>query len=118
MFQVFTNPNRAGVLSSAGVAGLAMASFLGCGTQSAREFPDLAVLPPDLLLVDMKAPEYPVGSFGGEVNKLIPNLTFQGYWNPTATTGLATETPFGEVTFEMARKSGAKYALVQLGAFW
>lgn len=79
---------------------------------------DLSVLPADLVLADLKAPGYPVGPYGAAVDDVLPNFTFQGYFSPTRTTGLASEESFGEVSFEMMRASGAKVAIVQLAAFW
>ena len=113
------SPGALAGVTSLALASLSMVVVMACSNSDpAVAGPDLSPEPPDLSLVDFKAPDYPSGPFGGDVNKIMPNFTFQGYWSPTSTAALATTQPFGEVTFEMARKSGAKYALVQLAAFW
>lgn len=104
-------------ITSATVALLAAACGAG-GGKIVEAPPDLAVQPPDLAVFDMKAPDYPAGPFGGDEGKIMPNFTFQGYFNPEATGGLAKTRPYGEVTFDDLRKTGKKYALVQLSAFW
>ncbi|MBI5516372.1 MAG: hypothetical protein HY909_21485 [Deltaproteobacteria bacterium] len=65
-------------------------------------------------------PGYPPGPYGGRVGNTLPNFTYQGFWNPTAVMGLARDTEAGitEVTFDMVRRSGARFALIQLGAYW
>ena len=52
------------------------------------------------------------------VGDTVPNFTFQGYFSPSSTTGLATAQTLGEVTFDMLRTSGAKYAILNLTAYW
>ena len=96
-----------------------------CGNTAAVPAPDdLTMLPalPDLLGVDFKDSDYPPGPYAqsGNVNTgdVLPDLTFQGYWSPTATTGLAKTQPFGEITFGMLHHSGARYAVLNLTAFW
>ena len=93
---------------------------LGCGAPGSGFPPsttsDMAVAP------DMVASSYPAGPYGqpGNVNPgdVLPNFTFQGFPNFTATTGLSSAQPFGAVTFADLHNSGAKYALLELGAFW
>jgi hypothetical protein len=48
----------------------------------------------------------------------VQGLSFHGYWAPTDTTGLASSKTYGTVTFDMLRTSGAKYALIELAAWW
>ena len=104
---------RALIAAGVGVAGCSGAGGVGDGVDLAMPLADLAE-PPDLV------PPYPVGPYGGEIGKVMPNYTFEGYWNPTATKGLATDPPskFGTVTMEMMRNTGAKYGLVMLAGFW
>ncbi len=103
-----------GAASSVAALGLALMACSGT-PGSDNPMPDMA-LSPDL------AGGYPAGPYGasGSVNPgdTLPNLTFQGYWSPTRTTGLASEEPYGAVTFEQLHNSGAKYAIVMLAAFW
>jgi hypothetical protein len=104
------------------------------GQPPGEEKPDLAVAanPPDLArpqgggadlaqapAADLAQPAigYPPGPYGGTVGDVLPNFTFQGYWSPTKTTGLATTQPFGAVTLDMARTSGARYGMIFLAGF-
>src|SRR4051812_48558567 len=104
MFKRFLGKSRAfsGTVSSVAVAAL---SFMACGGTGGGASPDLQMpdlaVPPDLSLVDTKAPDYPKGSDTGEVDKIMPNFTFQGHWRPKETAGLSTSAPFGEVSFQM-----------------
>ena len=115
------------------LAALALASVSACGnqpTQPADDLsmaavpPDLTALPPDLLGLDLKDNGYPAGPYAqsGSVQPgdVLPDFTFMGYWSPTATTGLANanNAPFTEITFGMLHDSGAKYAILNLSAFW
>ena len=83
--------------------------------------PDLQ-LSIDLILADLKDQSYPAGPYAqaGNVNvgDVLPDFTFQGYFSPNSTMGLANAKPYGEVTFGMLHDSGAKYAIVVLSAFW
>jgi hypothetical protein len=63
-------------------------------------------------------PGYPPEPYGNRAGRVVPNFTFNGYWAPTRTTGLSREEEFGEVTFDMIRRSGARFAMIQLGAYW
>jgi hypothetical protein len=75
--------------------------------------PDLAPPPPDLTYV------YPAGPYGGNLGDTQPDFTFQGYFSPDATNGLATAKPFGTVTFDMLQQvPGKRYAMVMLAGFW
>lgn len=87
----------------------------GCGggtgdTGNQQAQPDMAQLPPDM--------SYPAGPYGTDVDSVLANLTFQGYYSPTKATGLASDEQFGTVTFDMLRGSGARIAVMQLAAFW
>lgn len=80
---------------------------------------DLAGSPPGDLAVSSVYPAGPYGISGSiKVGDVLPDLTFNGYWNPQGTTGLASEKPFGAITFNQLRLSGAKYALIALLRFW
>jgi hypothetical protein len=116
---------------NATVGALALAAFAACssggGNHGGNTDPgpgDLAVqpLPPDLLGLDLKDSTYPPGPYAqaGGVNQgdVLPDFTFQGYWSPNTTTGKASSQTFGEVTFGMLHASGARYAIVNLSAFW
>lgn len=96
-----------------GFFGLALL-ITGCGTvdNSGVEEPADMAMAPDLV------PSYPPGPYGADVNHVLANLTFQGYFNPKGTTGLSRDMPFGEVNLEMVRNSGARYALLMLAGFW
>lgn len=74
---------------------------------------DLAEPPPD-----MADPGYPPAPYGNVKDAVPPNFTFQGYYAATRTTGLSSSEPHGEVTFDMLRKSGQRYALIELAAYW
>ena len=112
----------------------------GCGapptemSPSGGAKPDLAVAasPPDLARAQgggadlaqtpaadlaMPAMGYPPGPYGGAVGDVVPDFTFQGYWSPTKTMGLATSQPYGALTFDMARTSGARYGMIFLAGF-
>lgn len=107
----------------AGAVALALATFVACGNGGPVATPaDMAVLPPDLILADLKDQSYPAGPYAqaGNVNvgDVLPDFTFQGYFSPNSTMGLANAKPFGEVTFGMLHDSGARYAIVVLSAFW
>jgi len=83
---------------------------------------DLSILP-DFAMPDLRDHDYPPGPYGDpqngiNVGDVVPNMTFQGYWAPKQTSGLASGNPFGEVTLGMLHDSGAKYALLELGAFY
>ncbi len=54
---------------------------------------------------------YPAGPYGNKMGETLANITFRGYFAPNATAGLASSNPFGEVTLEQVRASGAKYML-------
>ena len=99
-----------------------LATVGACGAGVTPVTPDLSVLPPDLVLADLKDPGYPAGPFAqaGNVNPgdVLPDFTFHGYWSPNATTGKASSQTFGEVTFGMLHASGARYAIINLSAFW
>ena len=119
MLARFTNwlqRGGSGALASALV--LTSAAFAACSAPAAEAPADMAVLPPDLTLVDLKAAGYPAGPTGPNIGDVVPDFTFQGFWSPTKTTGLASTETWGEVNFDMLRTSGAKYALIQTAAFW
>ena len=78
----------------------------------------MAEVPPDMTEVDMVAPGYPAGPYGTSAGEVLENLTFKGYFSPTKTTGLAKELPFGDVSLNQLRTSGAQVALIQLAALW
>src|SRR5947208_2963609 len=88
----------AGVTTTIAALGLLAMACGDTGDSSAD-----MTLPPDLILADLKAPEYPNGPFGGDPGSVLPNFTFQGYFSPTQTTGYAKSLPnmFGEVNFDM-----------------
>ena len=116
------------------MAALALAAASGCtpgtGPAVADDLsmepvpPDMTVLPPDLSGSDLKDHDYPAGPYAQSgnpnVGDVLPDFTFQGYWSPTATTGLASGNgaQFGEITMGMLHDSGAKYAILNLSAFW
>jgi hypothetical protein len=80
---------------------------------------DLAIAPPaDLASADLNFGSYPAGPYGGAVGAVVPNFSFKGYFNPKKVMGLASEAPFGDVTLDMVRTSGAKMALIELAGFW
>ena len=116
-----TRPVRE-VTSRATIGALVLASVGACGAGAVPVTPDLSVLPPDLVLADLKDPSYPAGPYAqaGNVNPgdVLPDFTFRGYWSPSATTGKASSQTFGEVTFGMLHASGARYAIINLSAFW
>jgi hypothetical protein len=60
---------------------------------------------------------YPAPPYGPNVGDVVPNAMFQGYFSPKMTSGLATAQSFGPVSFDDARKSGAKYMLVMFAGF-
>src|SRR5439155_8280241 len=92
-----------------GGGGSAIISFGPTDGGAAGDMPrvstDQGPPPPDLI-VD----RYPAGPYGPNVGDVLPNFTFQGYWSPTATMGLASNEPYGDVTFDMLRKSGKRDA--------
>ena len=61
---------------------------------------------------------YPAGPYGGQVGGVVDNFSLGGYFNPSTTTGLANGAAFDLFTFDQIRTSGAKYALIQLAAYW
>ena len=114
----WSRSGRSFALGRAAAAMLAVTVAAACGSTGSSGTPDMAVLPPDLVLADLKAPDYPAGPYGASAGDVLPNFTFKGYWSPTSTTGLSSSQTFGEVSFDMLRTSGAKYAIVALSAFW
>ena len=106
-------------LAPVGAAAVALIVATACGGAGgggpgAGDSPDLALaeVPPDMTEVDMVAPGYPAGPYGTSVGDVLENLTFKGYFSPSKTTGLAKELPFGDVSLDQLRKSGAKVAHV------
>ena len=103
---------------SAGVSvavGLALASCSGGGSGGTQvePMPDLAMqAEPDL------APDYPPGPYGAEAGNVLPEFTLSGYFSPTKITGLAKDEVFGPITLRQLHHSGARFALLQLAAFW
>jgi hypothetical protein len=61
---------------------------------------------------------YPAGPYGNQVGEVIPNFTFQGFFSPSRTTGLASAETWGAVSMDQFRRTGAKYLVIELGAFW
>jgi hypothetical protein len=104
------------------VVAAAMAIVAACGGGSESGAMDMAIPPPDLIGADLKDTSYPPGPYAqaGNVNvgDVLPDFTFQGYFSPTATTGKSNTQPFGEVTMGMLHDSGAKYAILNLSAYW
>ena len=116
------SPRLQGQLASAGAALLVAA---GCGASGNGRFdeqPDLSVsTPADLAPAPDLAPpadSYPKGPYGPDPGQVVPNFVFQGYFAPKRTTGTAKEEVYGEVSFDALRKSGARYALIELAGFW
>ncbi len=112
--------SRASGAVSTVAAGLLLAA---CSAGGQAPIPDMTVLPPDLSLADLKDSTYPAGPFGDPRNGLqpgdvIPDFTFQGYFAPMQTTGLASGSAFREVTLGMIHDSGARFALLEIGAFY
>src|SRR5258706_7244802 len=91
----------------------ALGGVAGCDSCAGPAPRDLAPPPPDL-----SPPPYPAGPYGNAVGDTLPNFAFDGYWSPTATSGLASAQPYGQITFDQIRNSGAKFALIHLAAFW
>jgi hypothetical protein len=61
---------------------------------------------------------YPPGPYGSKVGSIFPNLELRGYVNDTAV-GLANLEPWVEpYTLEDLRKSGGRYALVHISAWF
>src|SRR5262245_36489071 len=90
---------RSATATSAAVGALAMATLAACGGSTGdAPAPDMAVLPPDLILADLKDTTYPPGPYAeaGNVNigDVLPDFTFQGFWSPTETMGLSKNQPF------------------------
>ena len=52
--------------------------------------PDMAALPPDLVLADLKSPNYPAGPYSTDDGGVLPNFTFRGFFSPARTDGVAT----------------------------
>jgi hypothetical protein len=113
-------PVAAGHLAVAALTLAAACSNSG-DTADAQAAADMTALP-DLVGLDFKDHGYPAGPYAqsGNVNvgDVLPDFTFQGYWSPRGTTGLATSQAFGEVTFGMLHDSGARYAVINFAAFW
>ena len=118
---------RMSAASQLAVAALTWAAAAGCGGgnnngNGMSDPADMSVLPPDLIGADLKDSTYPAGPYAsaGGVNQgdVLPDFTFQGYWSPKLTTGKSSTLPFGEITFGMLHDSGAKYAVLDLTAFW
>ena len=102
--------------------GVMALTAMACGSAASTPAADLAVQPPDLYGLDFKDSTYPPGPYAQsgspQTGDVLPDFTFQGHWSPTLTTGDASTQPFGEVTLGMMHDSGAKYAILNLSAFW
>ncbi len=111
----------AGWLGNLPAAALAVLT-VACGGAGSSGLADMAALPPDLWGLDLKDTTYPAGPYAQSGNTaqgdVLPDFTFQGYWSPTDTAGLASKKQFGEVTLGMMHDSGAKYAILNMSAFW
>ena len=90
---------------------------------AALQASDLAVAPASDLAVapapDLAERSYPPGPYGSNVGNVFPNFTFQGYWAPKQTMGLASDGKNGlaPITMEMLHKSGAKLAFIEFAGF-
>jgi hypothetical protein len=103
--------------------------FVGCsgGRASSSGGPallaDLAPLadlasPSDLAVASDDIGGYLAGPYGPNVGDVVPNFIFKGYFAPTNTSGLATAVAsYGDVSFNDARTSGMKFALVMFAGF-
>lgn len=116
-------PGMDRLLTVGAMGAFALATLAACGGGGTGEAQaDLSVLPPDLILADLKDSTYPPGPYAeqGNVNSgdVLPNFTFQGYYSPTGTMGLVSTQTFGEVSFGMLHDSGARYAILNLTAYW
>ena len=100
------------------VAGLSLALAVGCGGGGDSTPPADMATPPDMTQPADMVPVYPPEPYGPNIGDTLQNFTFQGYWSPTDTTGLASAKTFGPVTYDMLRTSKAKYALIELAAYW
>ena len=61
---------------------------------------------------------YPAGPYGTGVGDTIDDFTFQGYFSPTRTTGLASAETYGPITFNQMRKApGTKVMLFWFAGF-
>jgi len=75
--------------------------------------PDLSP-PPDLATVN----GYPIPPYGPNLGDVVPDFTFQGYFAPTRTTGLASMETFGPIAFDQVRKTpGMKYMMFWFAGF-
>ena len=102
--------------------GVMALTAMACGSAASTPAADLAVQPPDLYGLDFKDSTYPPGPYAQSgspmTGDVLPDFTFQGHWSPPLTTGNASTQPFGAVTLGMMHDSGAKYAILNLSAFW
>jgi hypothetical protein len=120
---LFHRARRAAMTGQLLVAGFTVAACSGGGGGGdATAIVDMTPPPPDLYGADLKDNDYPRGPYGksGSVRNgnALPDFSLQGYFSPTATNGLSSSKPFGEVTFGMLHDSGKRYALIHLAAFW
>lgn len=110
----------AGPVSTVAVGLLAAA----CSGGGGNGFPlDMTALLPDMTAVDLKDQSYPPGPYGDPrngiaVGETIPDLTFMGYFAPTQTNGLSSASAFREVTLGMIHDTGARFMMLEIGAFY
>jgi hypothetical protein len=91
----------------------------GCSSAGGGGGPADFAMPADLAMAPDLRPAYPPEPYGPNIDDTLPNFTFQGYWDPTDTTGLSrVNSMFGEVRMDMVyNQPGLKCGLMFFGGF-
>lgn len=58
---------------------------------------------------------YPEGPYGADVGEILPNLVWRGFVEDDGA-GLATDASYQDYSLDVARRSGARWALLHFGA--
>ena len=88
-------------------------------TSASSDGPVDAILPGDATGEggpDVVSSTYPSGPYGSAEGKVIPNLAWKGYIDPSADV-VATTEPYASYSMDDARRSGRKYLLLHVSDF-
>ena len=106
------------IAASGGIAAADLAVGAASIDQLAVADPaDLASALADLTVPADLTDRYPPGPYGTDAGDTVPDFSFDGYYDVSGQWP-ASLLPYGKVTFQQLRRSGARYLLIATGAFW